>query len=75
MSPMHANPYDSVNIFVQTKCKSALGMHWGTWILTEEPVLEPPKKLKQALAKQGIAETGVFDICDIGESREFTSKL
>ena len=71
MSPMHANPFDSVNIFRDSKCKRALGMHWGTWVLTEEDVLEPPRLLKQALKQQGIAEEGVFDICDIGESRSF----
>jgi L-ascorbate metabolism protein UlaG (beta-lactamase superfamily) len=71
MSAMHANPFDSVNIFTDTKCQKALGMHWGTWVLTEEDVLEPPKLLTQALEKKGIATKGVFDICDIGESREF----
>ena len=44
----------------------------GTWVLTEEDVLEPPKKLKEALKRKGIPETGVFDICEIGESREFS---
>lgn len=73
MSPMHADPYDSVNIFVDTKCKRALGMHWGTWVLTEEDVLEPPRLLKDALSRKGIPQTGVFDVCDIGESREFTA--
>lgn len=29
MSPVHASPYDSVRIFVETKCKKAIGMHWG----------------------------------------------
>ncbi len=71
MSPMHANPFDSVNIFKDTKCKRAMGIHWGTWVLTEEDVLEPPQLLKKALAKSGIAEEGVFDVCEIGESREF----
>ena len=71
MSPMHANPYDSVNIFKDVKCKRAMGIHWATWVLTEEDVLEPPQMLKKALAKTGIAEQGVFDVCDIGESREF----
>jgi len=71
MSPMHANPFDSANIFVDTKCKRALGMHWGTWVLTEEEVLEPPKLLKAALQEKGIPETGVFDVCDIGESRDY----
>lgn len=46
-------------------------MHWGTWVLTEEDVLEPPRKLREYLRKEHIAEEGVFDICDIGESREF----
>ncbi|KAK7556653.1 Zn-dependent hydrolase/oxidoreductase [Phyllosticta citricarpa] len=71
MSPMHANPFDSVNIFLDTKCKQALSMHWGTWVLTEEEVLEPARLLKKALTNSGIPEEGVFDVCDIGESREF----
>ena len=72
MSPMHANPFDSVNIFKDTQCKRAMGIHWGTWILTEEDVLEPPVLLKKALKQSGIREEGVFDVCDIGESREFS---
>ena len=70
-SPMHANPVDSVNIFKDTKCKRAMGIHWGTWVLTEEDVLEPPRLLRKALKASGIAEEGVFDVCSIGESREF----
>jgi hypothetical protein len=27
-SPMHADPKDAVNIFLDTKCKKAIGMHW-----------------------------------------------
>ena len=71
MSTMHANPFDSVNIFKDTKCKRAMGIHWGTWVLTEEDVLEPPQLLKKALLKNGINEEGVFDVCEIGESRVF----
>ncbi|KAJ5818558.1 hypothetical protein N7474_004149 [Penicillium riverlandense] len=70
-SSVHADPHDAVKIFQDTKCGKALGMHWGTWVLTEEDVLEPPKKLKVALKAHELAETGVFDVCDIGESREF----
>jgi N-acyl-phosphatidylethanolamine-hydrolysing phospholipase D len=71
MSPMHANPFDSVNIFIDTKCKRAMGIHWGTWVLTSEDVLEPPALLKKAMKWKDLPETGVFDVCDIGESREF----
>ncbi|ODA75887.1 hypothetical protein RJ55_08528 [Drechmeria coniospora] len=70
-SAMHANPFDSVEIFQDTRCEKAMGIHWGTWALTMEEVLEPPKMLREALRRKGIAETGVFDVCDIGASREF----
>jgi len=70
-SSMHANPFDSVEIFADTRCRRAMGVHWGTWVLTEEDVLEPPELLRQALKRKGIEETGVFDVCSIGESREF----
>jgi N-acyl-phosphatidylethanolamine-hydrolysing phospholipase D len=71
MSSMHANPRDAVEIFRDTQCKRAMGIHWGTWVLTEEDVLEPPQKLKEALKHHNIPEEGVFDVCNIGESREF----
>ncbi|OJJ47371.1 hypothetical protein ASPZODRAFT_132358 [Penicilliopsis zonata CBS 506.65] len=70
MSSMHADPHDAVNIFLQTRCARALGMHWGTWVLTEEDVLEPPRKLQAALKKMAVPETD-FTICDIGESLSF----
>ncbi|CAG9950158.1 unnamed protein product [Clonostachys rosea f. rosea IK726] len=70
-SAVHGNPYDAVEIFKDTKCQRAMGIHWGTWALTMEDVLDPPRLLKDALRRSGIAEQGVFDVCDIGESREF----
>lgn len=71
MSPIHSDPRDAVEIFRDTRCERALGIHWSTWPLTSEPILEPPGKLREALRRRGLAETGVFDICDVGESRTF----
>jgi N-acyl-phosphatidylethanolamine-hydrolysing phospholipase D len=71
LSPVHSKSCDSVEIFKDTKCKKAIGIHWGMWAVAEEDVLEPPQLLKKAMAKSGLAETGVFDVCGIGESREF----
>lgn len=68
---MHANPYDAVEIFKETRCERAMGIHWGTWVLTSEDVEEPPRLLREALKRSGIAETGVFDVCAVGETREF----
>ena len=67
----HADPYDAVEIFTDTRCRQAMAIHWGTWVLTEEKVLEPPRLLREALKKKGLPEEGVFDICQIGETREF----
>ncbi|KAL2259819.1 hypothetical protein VTK26DRAFT_6360 [Humicola hyalothermophila] len=70
-SSNHANPYDAVEIFKETRCERAMAIHWGTWTLTSEEVEEPPVLLREALRKSGLAETGLFDVCAIGESREF----
>lgn len=70
-SSMHANPFDSVEIFKDTGCKRAMGIHWGTWVLTEEDVWAPAILLRKAMGRSGFAEQGVFDVCDIGESRVF----
>ncbi|PFH48259.1 hypothetical protein AMATHDRAFT_65916 [Amanita thiersii Skay4041] len=67
MSPIHCGPQDSVRIFLDLRAKKALGMHWGTWILTTEDVDEPPRKLAEECKKIGI-KNGDFGVCDIGET-------
>lgn len=69
-SNVHASPKDAVNIFVDTKCRRALGMHWGTWVLTEEEVMAPPRELEEACAWKGVEG---FGVCEIGESTEWES--
>ncbi|TFK19218.1 N-acyl-phosphatidylethanolamine-hydrolyzing phospholipase D [Coprinopsis marcescibilis] len=67
MSPIHCAPQDSVKLFKDIKAKKAIGMHWGTWVLTTEDVLEPPKRLKEECRKAGIDEDD-FRVCDIGQT-------
>lgn len=70
-SAPHSSPYDAVEIFQDTKCRRALGIHWGTFSMTSEPVEEPPEKLKEVLKIKGLAQKGLFDVCAIGEGRDF----
>ncbi|KAJ7604132.1 N-acyl-phosphatidylethanolamine-hydrolyzing phospholipase D [Roridomyces roridus] len=70
LSTVHCAPRDSVALFKDIKARRALGMHWGTWILTSEPVLEPPELLATECAKVGIKE-GRFGVCGIEETLEF----
>ncbi|EIW54085.1 Metallo-hydrolase/oxidoreductase [Trametes versicolor FP-101664 SS1] len=66
-SNLHASPADAVEIFKDVRAKKALAMHWGTWILTTEPTMEPPELLKQARVLGGLDE-GAFEICGLGET-------
>ncbi|TFK62699.1 N-acyl-phosphatidylethanolamine-hydrolyzing phospholipase D [Pluteus cervinus] len=67
MSPIHCCPSDSVNLFKDVRAKKALGMHWGTWVLTGEDVVEPPKFTKEECEKQGVDPEN-FGVCEIGET-------
>lgn len=65
---LHSSPRDSVEIFSDTKCKRALGMHWGTWVMSDEDVRDPPIKLAEALVTRKLPAKGTFDVCALGES-------
>ncbi|ETS82580.1 hypothetical protein PFICI_04456 [Pestalotiopsis fici W106-1] len=70
-SGVHGNPFDAVEMFRDTQCRRAVGIHWGTFVLTLEELREPPRLLREALRRRGIAEEGVFDVSRIGETREY----
>ncbi|KAH8822169.1 beta-lactamase superfamily domain-containing protein [Flagelloscypha sp. PMI_526] len=70
MSSQHASPPQSVHIFKDIRARHALGMHWGTWVLTTEEITEPPQLLKESLEKHGIDQER-FTVCSIGETRVY----
>ncbi|CDO77601.1 hypothetical protein BN946_scf184936.g26 [Trametes cinnabarina] len=67
-SNLHASPSDAVQIFKDVRARRALPMHWATFPLTFEPILEPPELLKQECAKEGLVE-GTFEISGLGETK------
>ena len=67
MKPMHLTPEEAVRVFLETGCRQAAAMHWGTFRLTDEPMGEPPQRLAAELARCGIAPAR-FVAGDIGES-------
>lgn len=68
MKTVHVNPEDAVRIHRDVQSKLSVGMHWGTFILTDEPVDEPPQRLARARADQGVAEHA-FVVMRHGETR------
>lgn len=55
MEEQHVNPWEAVQIFCDCKAERAVGVHWGTFQLTDEGRDEPRLALAQALAASGIS--------------------
>jgi N-acyl-phosphatidylethanolamine-hydrolysing phospholipase D len=55
MRTQHVNPAEAVQVALDLKAPRSFGMHWGTFILTDEPVKSPPEELKKALDDRGKA--------------------
>ena len=43
MGDMHVNPEESVQIHQDIRARHSIGVHWGTFPLTAEPIEEPPE--------------------------------
>ncbi len=65
MEPVHVTPEEAVEVFRATRCRRAVGMHWGTFRLTDEPSGEPPRRLERALSA---GERDRFVTGAVGES-------
>ena len=39
----HTNPEEALQIAKDLNSKKVIGMHWGTFVLSLEPIMEPPK--------------------------------
>jgi len=70
MRPMHVDPPEAVMIHKDLASEQSVGMHWGTFKLTDEPMAEPPLYLKKSLKEAGIPENA-FAVMKVGETRIF----
>lgn len=67
MSPVHVAPEEAVHIHRDIGARQSVAMHWGTFVLTDEPMDEPPRRLHMALAEQGVEEKA-FRVMQHGET-------
>jgi L-ascorbate metabolism protein UlaG (beta-lactamase superfamily) len=54
MKTNHINPQEAVRIFEALNPVRALGVHWGTFQLTFEPISDPPQALARLKQARGI---------------------
>ncbi len=68
MKPYHVNPQEAVQIHRDIYSNYSVAMHWGTFILTDEPLDEPPEVLAKALNASGV-DARQFEVYQHGETR------
>ncbi len=68
MKDMHINPEEAVQIHQDIGSRYSIGVQWGTFVLTAEPLEEPPVKLREALQKKNIP-LKKFETIKIGETK------
>ena len=74
-SAYHTNPEEALSIAQDLKSKKIIGMHWGTFVLSLEPIMEPPVRFKDNAEKYGFKseDAMVFKIGQITKLQDILS--
>jgi N-acyl-phosphatidylethanolamine-hydrolysing phospholipase D len=54
MQSAHIDPAQAVDIHLEVGAEQSLPIHWGTFQLTIEPILEPPQLLTEEMRRRGL---------------------
>lgn len=67
--PRHISPLEALQICGDITSKYMWGVHWGTFKLSKEPILEPKKRLEELTAIEGTS--GVYRVPHLGKTYIF----
>ena len=70
----HTTPEEALNIAQDLKSKKVLGTHWGTFVLSLEPIMEPPARFKDNAENFGFNKKDAI-VFKIGELRKINDLL
>ena len=73
-SAYHTNPEEALSIAQDLKSKKVLGTHWGTFVLSLEPIMEPPVRFKDNAEKYGFKKEDAI-VFKIGEMNSLENIL
>ena len=62
----HTTPEEALNVAKDLKSKKVMGTHWGTFVLSLEPIMEPPKRFKASAQEYGFNKEDAI-IFKVGE--------
>jgi len=70
----HTSPEEALQAAQDLKSKKVLGTHWGTFVLSLEPIMEPPKRFQDNAEKFGFKREDAL-IFKIGEFKKLSDVL
>lgn len=68
MRPVHMNPEEAVQAYLDLMAKFFVPIHWGTYNLSDEPFLEPPRRVEAEVARLHLPRDN-FWLMKHGETR------
>lgn len=68
LKDQHVNPLEAVQIHRDLGAKRSVGLHWGTFEISDESLDQPPRDLAQTVRAQGLQDDD-FSVMAIGETR------
>ena len=68
MQPVHLNPEEAIQAGVDVRAQRLLGVHYGTFDLTDEPLSDPPRRFHAEAARRGMDAARIWTPA-IGEIR------
>lgn len=73
LSDVHCDPEEAVRAAQDLGARRMAPMHWGTFVLSAEPVLEPLTRVRAAWEKAGLPREDLWDL-PVGASRVLTAR-
>ncbi|WP_235995266.1 MBL fold metallo-hydrolase [Nonomuraea montanisoli] len=67
----HVNPAEAVRGCLDVGARRMATMHWGTFVLSSEPLMVPVEQARAEWEAHGLAREDLWDLA-VGESRAFT---
>jgi N-acyl-phosphatidylethanolamine-hydrolysing phospholipase D len=71
MRMQHIDPAEAVRIHRDVGARQSVGVHWGSFEMSDESLDEPPRELAAARRAAGLADDEFF-VMKVGETRRFS---